>query len=137
MVETGTSHFSRFESSVCCLPSLHRVIRVVTAAFWRTFYHEGKIGPGWCGWGVHAHPLSLHLPSSVKLQCTLQPSGQIHQPCFISNKNMYSVDRPIAPYVNICMAGFCFWGLKFGSYGNIYKKNAQSKSIYCFNCAFG
>jgi hypothetical protein len=20
------------------------------------------------------------------------------------------------------MAGFCFWGLKFGSYGNIYKK---------------
>jgi hypothetical protein len=33
---------------------------------------------------------------------------------------MYSVDRPIAPYVNICVAGFYFWGLKFGSYGNIY-----------------
>jgi hypothetical protein len=40
---------------------------------------------------VHAQPLSLHLPSPVKLQCTLQLSGQIHYPCFISSKNMYSV----------------------------------------------
>ncbi len=30
------------------------------------------------GWGVHAHPLLLHLPSPVKLQCTLQLSGQTH-----------------------------------------------------------
>jgi hypothetical protein len=35
---------------------------------------------------VHAHPLSLHLPSPVKLQCTLQLSGQKHLPCFISRK---------------------------------------------------
>jgi hypothetical protein len=68
----------------------HRVHRVATAAFWRTFSHEGKISPGWWGWGVHAHPLSLHLPSPVKLQCMLQLSGQIHWPCFIST-NMYSV----------------------------------------------
>ncbi len=54
----------------------HRVHRVVTAAFWRTFHHEGKIRPGWRGWGVHAHPLSLNLPSPVKLQCTLKLSGQ-------------------------------------------------------------
>ena len=54
----------------------HRVHRVATAAFQRTFIDEGKIGPGWCGWGVHANPLSLHLPSPVKLQCTLQLSGQ-------------------------------------------------------------
>ncbi len=47
-----------------------RVHRVATAAFWRTFNHEGKISPGWWGWGVHAHPLSLHLPSPEKLQCT-------------------------------------------------------------------
>jgi hypothetical protein len=26
---------------------VHRVHRVATAAFWRTFSHEGKIGPGW------------------------------------------------------------------------------------------
>ncbi len=52
----------------------HRVHRVATAAFWRAFHYEGKISPGWWGWGVHAHPLSLHLPSPVKLQCTLQLS---------------------------------------------------------------
>ncbi len=52
--------------------------RVATAAFWRTFSDEGKIGPGWWGWGVHAHPILLHLPSPVKLQCTLQLSGQTH-----------------------------------------------------------
>jgi hypothetical protein len=33
----------------------HRVHRVVTSAFWRTFSHEGKISLGWCEWGVHAH----------------------------------------------------------------------------------
>ncbi len=37
----------------------HRVHRVVTSAFWRTFSHEGKIRLGWWGWGVHAHPLLL------------------------------------------------------------------------------
>jgi hypothetical protein len=50
----------------------HRVHRVATVDFWRTFRDEGIISPGWWGWGVHAHPLSLHLPSPVKLQCTLQ-----------------------------------------------------------------
>jgi hypothetical protein len=45
--------------------------------FWRTFHHDGKISPGWSGWGVHAHPLSLCLPSRTKLQCTLQLRGQI------------------------------------------------------------
>jgi hypothetical protein len=30
-----------------CGPSDHRVHRVATAAFWRTFSHEGKISPGW------------------------------------------------------------------------------------------
>ena len=74
----------------------HRVHRVATAAFWRTFHHEGKISPGWWGWGVHAHPLSLHLLSPVKLQCTLQLSGQIHEPCFISTKICtYSVFLPL------------------------------------------
>ncbi len=71
---------------------VHRVHIVVNAAFWHTFHHEGEISPGWRGCGVHGHPLSLHLPSPVKLQCTLQLSGQIHlPPCFISSKNLYSV----------------------------------------------
>ncbi len=65
---------------------------VATAAFWRIFHHKGKISPGWWGGGVLAHPLSLHLPSPVKLQCTstLQLSGQIHY-CFISSKNIHTV----------------------------------------------
>ncbi len=25
--------------------------RAAIAAFWRTFHHDGKISPGWCGWG--------------------------------------------------------------------------------------
>ncbi len=66
--------------------SSHRVHRVVTSAFWRTFSHEGKICLGCWGWGVHAYPILLHLPSPVKLQC-----GQIHWPYFISCKDMYSV----------------------------------------------
>jgi hypothetical protein len=72
--------FSGSEEQVAhrhCVPE-HRVHRVATAAFWFTFHHEGKIRPGWCGWGVHAHPLSLYLPSPVELQCTLQLSGQTH-----------------------------------------------------------
>ncbi len=36
----------------------HRVHRVATAAYWRTFSHEGKISPGWWGWGG-ARPPSL------------------------------------------------------------------------------
>jgi hypothetical protein len=69
----------------CALYVQNRVHRVATAAFWRTFHHEGKISPGWWGCGVHAHPLSLHLPSPVKLQCTVQLSGQT--PKSIKRKN--------------------------------------------------
>ncbi len=34
---------------------------MATAAFWRTFHHDGKISPAWLGWGVHARPLSLYV----------------------------------------------------------------------------
>ncbi len=34
--------------------------------------------------GVHAHPLSLNLPSHTKLWLMLQLRGQIHFPCFYS-----------------------------------------------------
>ncbi len=64
--------------------SEHRVHRVATATFWRTFHHDGKISPGWWGWEVHAHPLSLYLPLCSKLWCTLQLRGQIHSHYFYS-----------------------------------------------------
>jgi hypothetical protein len=35
-------HCSKFAGGL-----YRRVHRVVTAAFWRTFHHEGKISPGW------------------------------------------------------------------------------------------
>ncbi len=34
-------------------------------------HHDGKISPGWWCGGVHAQPLSLYLPSSTKLWCTV------------------------------------------------------------------
>jgi hypothetical protein len=46
----------------------HRVHRVATADFWRTCHHDGKISPGWWGWGCTLP----YLPSHKKLQCTLQ-----------------------------------------------------------------
>ncbi len=51
--------------------------------FWFIFHHDRKIGPAWWGYGVHAHPLSLYLPSRTKLQCTLQLRGQIQPPVSI------------------------------------------------------
>ncbi len=39
--------------------------------FWRAFQHDGKICPSWWGWGMHAHPLLLYLPSRTKFQSSL------------------------------------------------------------------
>jgi hypothetical protein len=61
---------------------------VATAAFWRTFHHDGKINPaGEEGEGVNAHPFSLYLLTHIqttKLQCMLQLRVQIHSPYFMS-----------------------------------------------------
>jgi hypothetical protein len=45
-------------------------------------FHDGKIRPGWWGWGMHALPLLLYqrVPSCIKLWCTLLLRGQIHFP---------------------------------------------------------
>jgi hypothetical protein len=52
--------------------SAHRVHRVAMATtFWRTFHYDRNISQAWQRWGLHAHPLSLYLPSLTKLQCTL------------------------------------------------------------------
>jgi hypothetical protein len=59
-------------------------IRLAMATFWRTFHHDGKYSPAWCGWGKHALPLSLYLPSRAKLWCTLQLKRQIHSSYFCS-----------------------------------------------------
>ncbi len=47
------------------------------ATFWRTYYHEGKNSPAWCGWGggMHAQPFSLYLPSCTG---TVQSCGALY-----------------------------------------------------------
>ncbi len=68
--------------------------RVATAAFWRTFHHDGKISPGWWGWGVLAHPLPLYQPSRTKLWFTLQLRGQIHSLyCYSTSKCLCGKER--------------------------------------------
>ncbi len=45
----------------------HRVHRVMMAAFWRTFHHEGKISPGWCGRGARPTPFTTFTKTSKVL----------------------------------------------------------------------
>ncbi len=75
--------------------SYHRLHRVAPATFWRTFHHDGKIGPGWWGWGMHAHPLSLNLPSRPKLWCTPQLRGQT-LPLYLLYPYIYSVENTVS-----------------------------------------
>ncbi len=44
----------------------HRIYRVATAAFWGTFHHDGKISPGWWGWGCT--PTTFHYSSYHQVQ---------------------------------------------------------------------
>ncbi len=52
---------------------------VAIADFWRTFYHEGKIRPGWWGWGVHTHPFhcSYHHVQSCSVRSSWE--GRYHR----------------------------------------------------------
>ena len=61
-----------------CQSMNHRVHRVATAAFCRTFSDEGKISPGWCGWGVHAHPplITFTLTSKVAVYAPAEWADQ-------------------------------------------------------------
>jgi hypothetical protein len=39
--------------------------------FWRTFYHDGKISPGWCGWECTPTPFHYvyHHEQSCSVHC--------------------------------------------------------------------
>jgi hypothetical protein len=50
--------------------------RVATATFWPTCHHNGKISPGWWGWGCT--PTSFTVPSHTKLRL------QVHFPYLYS-----------------------------------------------------
>ncbi len=69
--------------------SIHRV---AMTDFWRSFHHEGIINPGWWGWGSHAHPLSLYLPSRTKKFATYVSAERTDTlTLFHLNPYMYSV----------------------------------------------
>ncbi len=66
--------------------------RVAIADFWRISHHDGKIGPGWWGWGS-ARPTPFTLFTiTYKVACsacTLQLRRKIHYPYFISTARQY------------------------------------------------
>ncbi len=62
--------------------SLQSTHRVSTAAFWRTFHHDGKVTQA-VG--------SLLVTITYKVAVYAQLSGQIHSPYFISTPIQYSV----------------------------------------------
>jgi hypothetical protein len=70
-----TSQSTEYTELQPLLSGIHSVMRV-------KFALAGKGG----GCTPTPHPLLLHLPSPVKLQCTLQLSGQTPEPCFNSRK---------------------------------------------------
>ncbi len=65
---------------------------MATAAFWRTFNHDGKITQVSEAGGTRPTPFTI-LPSGTKLQCTLQLRGQISDmlPLFHLYTYMYSM----------------------------------------------
>jgi hypothetical protein len=70
----------------------HRVHRVATAAFWRIFSHEGKIGPG-CGEGGGCTPtplITFTITSKVAVYAPAEWADTLT--LFHLYKNMYSVD---------------------------------------------
>ncbi len=53
MPESVSSYLFLVVSVLLKSQSTHRV---AIADFWRTSHHNGKISPGWLGWGPCAHP---------------------------------------------------------------------------------
>ncbi len=114
MVETGTSHFSRFESSVCCLRSPHPLSVVVSFA-------GSVLCAGCC---LLCFPMGSLLKTASAMQSYLQfvercQSWKINYLLFTVYCLLFTFSWR-GPHTE--MAGFCFWRLKSGSFGNIYKK---------------
>ncbi len=73
----NTVEFLVCECVICNL-RVHTEWRI--AYFWRTSHYDGKISPGWWGWGGGRPPPFSLLPSRTKLQCTLLLSGKNTHP---------------------------------------------------------
>jgi hypothetical protein len=111
----------------------HRVHRVATATFWRSFHHDhdGKISPG-CGGGGGAHPPpSLYLPSRTKLWCTLQLRGQIHSLYFYYTPLCTLRFAQMQTCLYLIRYLFCYFCRIFTTFCQLLVENSTSKKAIC------
>ncbi len=136
-------YFSYFLANKVLVHSCaHRVHRVATAAFWRTFSDEGKISPGWWGWGGgHAHPpiITFTLTSKVAVYAPAEWADTLTLFLFHLYQYMYSVVAPHpAGYVHVpyeihnkiywCVKNeriFCEWGIIYSFCCDIVQKETH------------
>ncbi len=69
----------------------HRVHRVATVIFWRTFHHDGKISPGWCGEGGARPPAFTKCTITNKVVEYAPAERTDTLPVFLIYPYMYSV----------------------------------------------
>ncbi len=73
--------------------TLYTLRRLAMAPFWRKFHHDGKISPGWWGWGVPtAHPPPFTLSTIThKVVVVYAPAERADTlPLFLLYPYMYS-----------------------------------------------
>ncbi len=101
--------------------------RVAIADFWRISHHDGKISPGWWGWGLHAHPLSTCvLPSRTQLQCTLLCWEGVNEECVQYMKSLHHVYVLIIVHITFA---------QFAQFLSLFWKKARSGCfIYMYEC---
>ncbi len=97
-----------FNRCLACLPSHlaseltmnHRVHRVATVTFFRTFHHDRKIIPGWWGGGgARCTPTPCHSIYHQVQSCGLRSSWKgRYIPLFLPYPYMYSVVWPLVKW---------------------------------------
>ncbi len=112
--------------------------RMAMATFWRTFHHDGKISPGWWGWGVHA-PTPFHYIYHHVQSCGVQyvPADRVDTlPLLILYPYMYSVDViSISRAGHVCNA--CIYtGYSSSLYGNIQWKYVRGDNSCRFYSSY-
>jgi hypothetical protein len=93
-------------AKIWLLLGAHRVHRVALNAFWVTFHHEGKISPGWRGWGCTPPPafhyIYLHVRSCGVLRSNWEGRYMCTPP--ISPLPLYVLcNRTLAQWRRICV----------------------------------
>ncbi len=76
--------------------------RVATAALWRTFSDEGKISPGWLGWGGARPPPLITFTLTTSKVAVYAPAEWADTLTLLHlYQYMYSVVNPTVAYVRV------------------------------------